>query len=283
MGQVVAVGVTIAVFAMVMLGWPSERHLALFGERYAVPVTDGNRWILGFAIWWSRLWRLLGTLAAFGALALAGVWTEVDVHPLLTAGLGYGLGAAVGELTRPRPGVASPRAMLARRGITDYVRPWVCALLGAVTVAALASTVSFLVVLRSTDAAARRLLDASGPATALLGAAAIVVAGASVASAHGLARRPQPVDALEREAAQHAIRSASIVSLLGGALLLVGTATVVAASGVVLIDGDLAEPIRWAHGLLLYLGIGGAVTGFFLGVRAIPRFGRPHGRVAVAA
>ena len=213
MGQVVAVGVTIAVFAMVMLGRPSERHLALFGERYAVPVTDGNRRILGFAIWWSRLWRLLGTLAAFGALALAGVWTEVEVHPLLTAGLGYGLGAAVGELARPRPGVASPRAMLARRGITDYVRPWVCALLGAVTVAALAS----------------------------------------------------------------------IVSLLGGALLIVGTATVVAASGVVLIDGDLAEPIRWAHGLLLYLGFGGGVTGFFLGVRAIPRFGRPHGRVAVAA
>lgn len=283
MEQVVAVGIPVVVFAMVMLGWPSERHLELFGERYEVPVTDANRRILGFAIWWSRLWRFLGTLVAFGTLALAGIWTDVGVHPLLTAGLGYGLGAAMGELTRPRPQVASPRATLTRRGITDYVRPWVCALLGAVTVAALASTVSFLVVLRDTDATERRLLDTSGPATALLGTVAIVVAGVSVMSALALARRPQPADALEREAAQHAIRSASMLSLLGGALLLVGTATVVAATGVVLIDGDLAEPVRWAHNLLLALGFGGAVTGFFLGVRAIPRVGRPHGRVAVVA
>jgi drug/metabolite transporter (DMT)-like permease len=179
--------------------------------------------------------------------------------------------------------VASRRATLLRRGITEYVRPWVCGVLGVVTVAALASTVSFLVVLQDTDAAERRLLDVSGPATALLGTVAIFVAGVSTTSAVALARRPQPADALEREAAQHAIRSASMLSLLGGALLLVGTATVVAAAGVVQIDGDLAEPVRWAHGLLLYLGFGGAVTGFFLAVRAIPRFGRRHGRVAVAA
>jgi hypothetical protein len=283
MGQVLGVAITVVVFAMVMLGWPSERHLALFSDRYDVPVTDANRRILGFAVWWSRLWRVLGTLAAFGALALAGIWTEVDVHPLLTAGLGYGLGAAVGELVRPRPQVSARRATLDRRGLTAYVRPWVVAVLGVVTATAFAATVSFLLVLRSADAAERRLVGTSGPAVALLGTAAVVVAGVSVAFAVLLARRPQPVDVPEREAVQHAIRSASIVSLLGGALLLAGSAGSVAASGAALLDGDLAEPVRWANNLVLWTGFGGALTGFFLGVRAIPRFGRPRRPAAVAA
>ncbi len=283
MGQVLGVAIAVVVLAMVMLGWPSERHLVLFGERYEVPVTDTNQRILGFAVWWSRLWRFLGALAAFGALALAGVWTEVDVHPLLTVGLGYGLGAAVGELTRARPRVSAPRAALSPRGLTSYVRPLVAGLLVVVTVGAAIATVAFLVLLRSADAAERRLVGTSGPVVAFLGAAAVVVAGAAVAFAVLLARRPQPVDLPEREAVQHAIRSASILSLLGGALLLAGSAGSVAANGAALLDEDLAAPIRWLHNLLLLVGLAGAVTGFFLGVRAIPRFGRPRRPAAVTA
>jgi hypothetical protein len=87
-----------------------------------------------------------------------------------------------------------------------------------------------------------------------------------------IARRPQPAGQPDIDAVHHAIRSASLVSLSG--LALMGSAMVAyfVAVRVSWYGDDLPWPLRRIGGYGAVVSVLGALVGFGLSFRAIPRF-----------
>jgi hypothetical protein len=259
-----------------LLQWPSERHVALFAASYSVPVTAGNRRMLERYIWWSRAWRIGGGAAGLVVTGIVGRSSAIDVSGLwqLTMALGYGLGAAAGEITRPRPRsrTGPRRASLGDRRITDYVRPWLPWAIAIMALAAAASATIYAdLAPTSTEAERLRLTTAAAARASTIAAA--LVAALAVVVARRLARRPQPPESVDLESVHHAIRSAAIVSLLGASLMLLGVAANASAWPLALLDSDRSEAVRWMHNTLTIAANVAVFAGFMLSVRAIPRWG----------
>jgi hypothetical protein len=276
---VVIQGVIVVLMAVALfngaLAWPTDRHLALFGSTYEVPITATNRRPLAMFIWWSRAWRIGGAVLAFVVARIIEAFSgTTDVAGVLVLGVGYALGATVGEAFRPRPARPDrPQASLDVRTITDYVRPWVLVAMAVGAVSMLLTLARFL----QLDALPRDRDDP--PWIELDRTVAIVItsllvlgAGTTVVLGQFLARRPQRVESSDIAAVEHAIRSSAIVSLTGCGLMLTGVGTVVLMMRISWLSGGTDIALRSLHGWFHAIGLVAMLTGLVLSWKSIPRF-----------
>ena len=253
---------------------PTARHFSLFAQVYELDVTPTNRRLLASYIMWVRAWRIGGAVVVYGAL---GIWALVGTTKhnwgLAPFGVGYALGATVGEWLRPRPPASGPRrASLRPRSITEYVRPWVLISIATLSVLAIACTAIYA----SMDTVSTELAGSTwipAPlAMAAISAGALGFTAAILWLGARIARRPQPAGHPDIDAVHHAIRSASLVSLSGLALMSSAVAANFVAQRVSSFGGDLPWPLRYIGGVSNLIAILFAVIGFLLSFRAIPRF-----------
>ena len=253
---------------------PTARHLGLFAQVYELEVTSTNRRLLTSYIMWIRAWRIGGAVVVYGVL---GVWALVGTTkhdwgwgPIA---IGYALGGAVGEWRRPRPqGTGPRRASLRPRSITEYVRPWVLLAIGACSVIAVACTAIYAS-MDAIDAERGRSTWYPSPLTmaAVIAGALALTAAILWLGAH-IARRPQPAGQPDIDAVHHAIRSSSLVSLSGLALMSSAVGAGFVAQRVSWFGSDLPWPLRHIGGVGSLVALILAGIGFMLSFRSIPRF-----------
>lgn len=269
---VVLIGVALFNGALV---WPTDRHLALFGSAYEVPITPDNRRPLAMYIWWSRAWRIGGAVVAFVIAQIVEAITDTtDLAGVLVLGVGYALGATVGEVFRPRPTRPDrPRASLDVRSITDYVRPWVLVAMAASAAATIVALARFLQLdAIHVDRVDPPWVELDRTTAIVITAVLLLGAGITVVLGQFLARRPQRVESSEIAAVEHAIRSSAIVSLTGCGLMLTGVGTMFLATGVSWLASGTEVALRSLHGWVHVIGFFATFTGLMLSWRAIPRF-----------
>ena len=276
---VVIQGVTVVLAAVAIfngaLAWPTDRHLALFSSTYEVPITTANRKPLAMYIWWSRAWRIGGAVLAFVIARIIEAFNDsTDFAGVLVLGVGYAVGATVGEAFRPRPPRPDrPQASLDVRSITDYVRPWVLIGMAVSTVTLIVALLRFLQLdALQGDRDDPSWVELDRTAAIVITCLLVLGAGTTVVLGQFLARRPQRVESNEIAAVEHAIRSSAIVSLTGCGLMLTGVGTAVFMLRISWLSSGTDIALRSLHGWFHAIGLVAMLTGLVLSWKAIPRF-----------
>jgi hypothetical protein len=266
-------------FVWLMWQRPSNRSVAAFAKAYAVPLTPHNVEQLRRYIQWTRRWRLGGAVAA-NLLALAvDVVTQRGGFGWVPLIIGYSVGSLLGELFRPvdRATDTAPIASLERRSVRDFMVPRFVFAAAAVFVASMLPAVFLLL-----DNPLRSWVDTVDPANValqrpqdwfVLALVAVSIGAAGVAWLGGrtLAQAPIPADTPDRMAVRHAIRSAAIMSLIGGTVMVSGAVGAKLGSAATMLDGDASKIIQWSMNLTTILCWLSAVWGGLLTLTTIPR------------
>jgi hypothetical protein len=266
-------------FVWLMARRPTDRSVAAFAKTYEVPLTSHNVELLRRYIQWTRRWRLGGAVA----LALAGLLfvtiTDSDGLGWVPLVVGYSLGSLFGELLRPVERVpgARPAASLERRRVRHFVVPWFVVTVIVVFVASLVPAVFLLL-----DNPRRSWVHAVDPADQAVHRPqdwfVIVLAFASIGAAvlawigtRTLAQAPIPGDTADRLAVRHAIRSAAIMALIGGSVMISGIVGVKLGNAAAMLDGDASMVVQWANGLVTFVCFLATWWGGLMTLTTIPR------------
>ena len=242
---------------------PRDRVLALFSATYAVPVTTETRSLVEEYVGGSRRFRLTGLTMGIAYAVVDEVRTGTGSDEVYAVALGYGLGAVAYELLRPTP--VGGMASLDRRHLRDYVSPGLAWLaVGAVLVA-----VSLFAVALRLGEAPNQTTDRSESWYLAVGAIVLVAIGVAFATARRIVASPQPLVSTGVDAAQHAIRSSGLITLMG--LVLLGCGWFGGAS-VTLVNQAGITGRGWFQflGGVTVMFAGG--PGLFLTFRSLPRF-----------
>lgn len=193
---------------------------------------------------------------------------------------GYAFGALFGELFRRRD-VAGAVALgsLERRGVGDYVSKW---FLWLAVVVSLGATISAIWLLLHPPRNVPSLLlfprSQQWFVAALLGVM-VVVAATSWIGMRRLAQSPVPAAAPDRQAVHHAIRTAAILSVAGGAVMAIGGIGSRLGFEAMRIDGNEADSVQWILGLSTIVCVVAVWFGALLTVTAVPRLAPFAGRL----
>jgi hypothetical protein len=266
-------------FVWLMWQRPSNRSVAAFAKTYAVPLTPHNVEQLRRYIQWTRRWRLGGAVAA-NLLAIAvGIVTQRGGFGWVPLIIGYSVGSLLGELFRPvdRATDTAPIASLERRSVRDFMVPrFVFAAAARVRGQHAAGGVP------AARQSSAELVDTVDPANValqrpqdwfVLALVAVSIGAAGVAWLGGrtLAQAPIPADTPDRMAVRHAIRSAAIMSLIGGTVMVSGAVGAKLGSAATMLDGDASKIVQWSMNLTTILCWLSAVWGGLLTLTTIPR------------
>ena len=203
--------------AVVALRPAGERTIAKWAAAHQVTLSDRSTPLVARYLTRARRWRTLGTVAGIVVPTLMtvtgsprpGFWQAVLV--------GYLLGAALAELTRPDPAGATRTATLVPRRLEDYIARSAVTWVRALAVASVVAAVMRMVV----PLDARWRDDAPTVGTFVIAAlACIAVAIVTEAAARRIVARPQRFEAADMLAADDAIRSASVHTVVGAGLAL---------------------------------------------------------------
>lgn len=281
---IAAVWAVPAIAVWMLLRRPSDRSVAAFAKTYVVPLTPHNVEQLRRYIAWSRRWRLGGAVAAFTATgALSASRGDPLGSPWLPIVVGYSVGSLVGELVRPVEHGDGPKlATLQRRRIVDFIKAGYLIALVVGALVAMALAVALLAtnprrgwVETSTFAEPYRPQDWY---VLVLTAIVVVSLGLVWIGGRALARAPMPADSADRQAVRHAIRSAAILSLVGGAALVIG-AVIAKLGNVVSLLARSNSPMVQVAAIAPLLGLLLATWGALLTLTSIPRLGLFSGRL----
>ena len=266
-------------FVWLMWQRPSNRSVAAFARTYAVPLTPHNVEQLRRYIQWTRRWRLGGVVAANLIAGVLGMLTQhggVGWVPLI---VGYSIGSLLGELFRPveRAAGATPAASLERRRVRDFLLPQF--LYGAFVVFAAGLVPALFLLL---DNPQRSWIDTVDPRDDapyrpqdwfVVGSIAVSIAAVAIAwiGARTLAQAPMPADTPDRMAVRHAIRTAAIMALVGGTVMVSGTIGANLGNAAVLLDDDASKIMEWTNNLAAILCALSAMLGGVMTLATIPR------------
>ncbi len=241
----------IGVFAWLMWRRPSDRSVAGFAKNYVVPLTPNNVEQLRAHIQWTRRWRLVGVLAVVATTTSIAIVRQgpdkldLGYSPVVA---GFLVAAAVTL-------VASlvPATYLL---LTNPMRSWVD---GPVV-----------------DPTGSRLQDWFVVALAATG---IGIGTACWLGCRALAQAPVPADSPDRQAVRLAIRSAAIMSVIGGATMAIsGIGTKLGGSAISLAWGD-ASRVWWTLSIATMIMAFGVVWGAMLTLTSVPRLAPMSGRL----
>lgn len=273
-----------AIAVWLLVRRPSDRSVAAFAKTYVVPLTPHNVAQLRRYIAWTRRWRLGGAVIAVTAAgALTAARGETFGNPWLPIVAGYSLGSLVGEFVRPVEHRRGPQlATLQRRRIVDFVKP---GFIVALVIGALAALFMAAVLLATNPrrgwVEATTFGEPSRPQdwyVVTLAAIVVVSLGLVWFGGRALARAPMPADSADRQAVRHAIRSAAILSLVGGAALGIGAVTTRFA--------DIVTMLAWTNTPMEQFGVIARLCGWLLAtwgalltLTSVPRFAPFSGRL----
>lgn len=265
---------------------PSDRSVAAFAESYEVPLTAGNVEQLRRYIQWTRRWRVGGAIISFVAAAIVAAFRRESAgNPWLVVVIGYSLGSLLGELFRPAERISgSALASLHRRRISDYV---VRRFLLVTVLTAVASLLPAAFLLASNpqrswvepsrfDGLRERPQDWF--VLTLVSVIAITSIGCWV-GCRMLAQAPMPADTPDRLAVRHAIRTAAILSVVGGATMIVGGVGAKLGNAATLLDGDATKSFQWILNIAWFGCLLATLWGGLLTLTSIPRFAPFSGRL----
>lgn len=274
-------------FVWLMARPPADRSVAAFAKEYSVPLTSHNVGQLRRYIRWTRIWRLGGVIflsAVVSTVALiadessGGLWV-----PLIG---GYASGSLLAELFRPVERLEGARAAsLSSRRVRDFVRPSFLIAVGFVFVASLVP-VSYL----WATSPMQSWVDKPDPiGTAhyrpqnwyLLAIAGLLITVALAASlgVRALAHAPFPSDTSDRQAVRHAMRSASIMSVIGGAAMAFGVIGAQLSNAAMMLDHDATYPLRQVIGFVPVVCGFVALWGGLLTLTTLPRMAPFSGKL----
>lgn len=265
-------------YLWLMLRRPSDRSVAAFARTYAVPLTPHNVDQVRRYVQWARRWRAGATVVlVVGSSALAYALDRDPVVWWLPIVIGYASGTLAAELLRPVERPAEAKASLAPRRISDFVVPHFLVTVAVVLVASLVPGLFLLI-----DDPRRPWNDAAGVSANELSrpqdwfvvtllVVSIATTVAATVGARALAQAPIPADTPDRMAVRHAMRSASIMSLIGAAVMVSGAVAAKLASAAVLLDGDAPLPVQWLNGIVVGVGALGTLGGALWTLTTIPR------------
>jgi hypothetical protein len=80
-----------------------------------------------------------------------------------------------------------------------------------------------------------------------------------------------PADTPDRMAVRHAIRSAAMMTLVGGTVMVSGTVGAKLGNAAMLLDGDTSKLVQWANNLTTILCGLSAMLGAVLTLTTVPR------------
>lgn len=263
MTGVVGWPVVVAVVVVALVRRPTERQVAAFAWAYKVPVTTVTTPLIADAITWSRRWRVAG-----GVVAAIAVWAwsgESGPTDPMAYAVGVAAGTLVAELTRRlRRSDTVRMASTDTRRVTDFVwRPAVAGFVGMWVLLVVA-------VLAASNAWTAPVPIASS--VIVFAVVAVVVGGSALPLARLIARRPIPRDHPATAAVLHAVRAASVGSVLGGGLVVLAAAGFRVAFAVVRADTTMAAPIRHLNSAVWWVTIAATVGGIGLVLSAFPRW-----------
>lgn len=282
----VAIYIAVVVcIAVVFVGRPTDRSVALFSDNYSVPLTSTNVELLRSYIWWSRAWRIGPTVLVVIVLDLVGLVDDggnapldISVQLVITT---YAIGTLIGEFLRPRPDTSTTAtASMNRRSVTDFVSYWFVGMCAAALTAVVVGAAWHLTHAGS-DAGWFAYAPTDGIGwgqrfapwyVSVVGGGAVFIAVATWLTAIRLAQAPMMRVQSDRRAVDHAIRTAALLTIGGAALLAVAgigyhlTNTATAAS-----QGD-GTVWQWLLGITKVVSALAALAGGYLTWTAIPRF-----------
>jgi hypothetical protein len=274
-------------FVWLMWQRPSNRTVAAFAKTYEVPLTIQNVDQLRRYIQWTRRWRLAGVVVAMLLAGALSMFTRRGGFSWVPLVAGYSIGSLLGELLRPveRPVGSPPIATLERRRVRDFMVPQFVTAAFVVFVVGLLPAFFLLY-----DSPHRRWTERLDPIDLaqyrpqdwfVIGLSATSVAAGAVAwiGARMLAQSPMPADTPDRLAARHAIRSAAILALVGGTVMVSGTVGAKLGTAATLLDGDASQIIRWTNNIATILCGLSALWGGLLTLTTIPRVAPFAGRL----
>lgn len=266
-------------FVWLMWQRPSNRTIAAFAKTYAVPLTLHNVEQLRRYIQWTRRWRLGGVITANLFAVAISVFTQRGGFGWLPLVVGYSIGSLLGELYRPveRATGSTPSASLERRRVLDFVVPWFVTAAFVVFAASLVPALFLLL-----DNPRRGWFDGGGPIANdryrpqdwyVIGLVVVAITAAGFAwwGARTLAQAPVPSDTPDRMAVRQAIRSAAIMALIGGTVMVSGTVGAELGSAAMLLDGDTSKVVQWTNNIATILCGLSALGGGILTLTTIPR------------
>lgn len=275
----VALGALPLLFVWLMWQRPSNRSVAAFARTYAVPLTPHNVEQLRRYIQWTRRWRLGGAIAANLLAVAIGIVTNHGRFGWVPLIIGYSIGSLLGELFRPldRAVGSVPVASLERRGVGDFL---MFRFLYAAWVVFAASLLPALFLLL--DNPRRGWVDSVDPTNVVtyrpqdwfvVGSVVVSIGAAAVAAigARTLAQAPMPADTPDRMAVRHAIRTAAIMALVGGTVMVSGTVGAKLGNASVLLDGDASKIVQWTNNLATILCALSAMFGGVMTLATVPR------------
>jgi len=266
-------------FVVLMTRQPADRSVAAFAKAYFVPLTSGNVGQLRQYIHWTRMWRLAGVIATSAvAIVTALITDETFGNPWMLLIAGYAIGTLLAELFRPIEPRNGPRvASLNRRRVQDFVAPQFVV---AVLVVFVASLVPVMYLWASSPV--RSWVEGTDPVRdahnrpqdwflfALAGVL-IVVALAAVLGVRFLARAPFPADTPDRQAVRHAMLSVSIMSVIGGAVMVFGAIGAHLGGAATMLDDNGSKLLQWMNVFVVVICGLSAVWGGLLTLSTIPR------------
>jgi hypothetical protein len=266
-------------FVWLMWQRPSNRSVAAFAKTYSVPLTTHNVEQLRRYIQWTRRWRLGGVVAANLIAVAVDIVTQRGGFGWVPLIIGYSIGSLLGELFRPveRTAGSTPAASLERRSVRDFLVPrfvdgaWVvfaASLLPALFLLLSNPRRSWVDTVDPTNVASQRPQDWFVLA---LVAVSIGTTGAAWLGARTLAQAPIPADTPDRMAVRHAIRSAAIMSLIGGTVMVSGAVGAKLGTAAMMLDGDASKILQWTNNLPTILCGLSALGGGVLTLTTVPR------------
>jgi hypothetical protein len=277
---VIIVGVPFAAvtFVWLMVRRPSDRSVAAFADTYAVPLTPDNVGQLRRYIGWSRRWRAGGVaIALIVVIAITAVWEssiELSYLPFIA---GYSAGSLLGELFRPAERrLSHVAASLDQRRLRDFV---VTPFIVAVVVMLVSSLIPAVYLLATSPLRPwiepPPVADVARPQdwfVLLLASAALGIATLCWFACRSLIRAPIPADTRDRMAVRHAIRTAAILSVIGGSTMAISVAGSRLAGLANALSRSDSTVVDWVLGLAILPLLLGFWWGALLTLTAIPRF-----------
>jgi len=215
-----------ALFVWLMVRRPSDRSVAAFARTYEVPLTSHNVTQLRRYIQWIRRWRVGGAAATTLLAVLTSAVTARGGFGWFPLVAGYSIGSLLGEVTRPAERTTNAAiARLRPRRIRDYVKPGFLVAVAVVFAASLVPAVFLLVTNPQrpwVDTVETPGLRPQDWFVIALTAVSFATAIASWFGGRIVAQAPAPADSPDRQAVRHAIRSATLMSIVGGAAMMIG-------------------------------------------------------------
>jgi hypothetical protein len=276
-------------FVWLMWQRPSNRSVAAFAKTYAVPLTPDNAEQLRRYIMWTRRWRLAGVVAATALAVAVSMLTERGGFGWVPLVVGFSAGSLLGELLRPaeRSDNIAPTASLERRRLRHFIAPHFVVWAVVVFVANLLTATYLL--LDNPQRGWNGSVDPPNVAQQrpqdwfVLGLVAVSTVAVLMAwlGARALIQAPIPADTPDRLAVRVAIRTAALLALFGGTVMVSGSVGIKLGSAATMLDGDETTLVQWANNLTAMLCFVSAWWGGIMTLSTIPRLAPFSGRLPV--